>query len=421
MDHYVKLTCVFGVAFVAVVLPHDLTAQRADTVVRMAGPPRYAEVASLIEEMSIGVVDGAEEYMFGDIADIAVAKDGSVFVLDRKIHGVRVYDARGKYTRTIGRRGQGPGEIASGSGIGLLPDGRLLVWDTGNWRVNVYSPAGQAITHWALPSSGTGSMSRGLVVDSAGFVYVQKPIFTRPPNGRTRIDRVWLRLRPTDGAVVDTIEQPAWTKAPRELVATGSGGNSQSMTGVPFDPVPTWVISPHGYLITGIPDRYAFELHNAPRSVVSIRREVRPEPVSARERDSARKETETMLRRTEPGWSWGGVDVPATRPYYEGIHTGTDGRIWVARVKEVAPRVGAINTSGSVGMGPRPAPRPADAKPVVSRPALYDVFEPSGVFTGQVRIPPRVSTAVRNGDYVWGVAYDEDDVPSVKRYRIVWK
>src|SRR5688572_11404822 len=55
-------------------------AQQADTVVRVAGAPRHAGIATLVEEISIGVVDGAEEYTFGDVTDVAVGKDGSIYV-----------------------------------------------------------------------------------------------------------------------------------------------------------------------------------------------------------------------------------------------------------------------------------------------------------------------------------------------------
>ena len=40
---------------------------------------------------------------------------------------------------------------------------------------------------------------------------------------------------------------------------------------------------------------------------------------------------------------------------------------------------------------------------------------------GRVQVPPRVSTVYRRGDYVWGVAYDDDDVATVKRFRINWR
>ena len=156
--------------------------------------------------------------------------------------------------------------------------------------------------------------------------------------------------------------------------------------------------------------------------MVSVRREVNADPVSGGQRDSARKDVEEKIRRSIPDWSWGNTPIPTTRPFYEGITTGLDGRIWIARVKEVAPRIGSTNTGMGIGRG-QPATRMpnADTPPIPTRPALYDVFEPNGTYISQVRVPPRVATAVRRGDYVWGIAYDADDVASVKRYRIVWK
>jgi hypothetical protein len=69
---------------------------------------------------------------------------------------------------------------------------------------------------------------------------------------------------------------------------------------------------------------------------------------------------------------------------------------------------GALRSSGSA----------AQEKP---RPALYDLFEPDGTYLGQVQVPARVSTMVRRGDHIWGIAFDEDDVATVKRYRIAWR
>src|SRR5688572_135328 len=98
-------------------------AQRQDTIVRMAGAPRHAGVSVLREELSIGAVSGADEYTFGKVLDMAVAKDGSIYVLDGAINSIRIYDGAGKYLRTFARRGQGPGEIQSAGGMRVLPDG----------------------------------------------------------------------------------------------------------------------------------------------------------------------------------------------------------------------------------------------------------------------------------------------------------
>lgn len=191
--------------------------------------------------------------------------------------------------------------------------------------------------------------------------------------------------------------------------------------GVPFSPTRIVTISPFGYLIAGLPDRYAFEIHQPGGPVVSVRRDVKPEPVSRAERAEARREVEERMRQTDPTWSWNGPDIPDVKPLYADIQVGLDGRIWVALRPEVSPRVGS--SSGGGGVGPpssrRPAPQPASRE--APRPALYDVFEPEGRYLGQVQVPARVSSVVRRGDHIWGVAYDEDDVPRIKRYRIAWK
>jgi hypothetical protein len=181
-----------------------------------------------------------------------------------------------------------------------------------------------------------------------------------------------------------------------------------------------------GYLITGVPDRYAFEMHLGPsQQVVSVRRDVRPTPVATQERDSTRSATQERLQRTEPGWSWSGSNIPNFKPFYAALHVGDDGRIWVPVVGEAPPRAGSMSLLGNgvgragSGVPRRDAPPARDAaKP---HPALYDVYEADGTYLGQVKVPPRVATVVRRGDYVWGIEFDEDDVQRVVRFRIMWK
>ena len=65
----------------------------------------------LTEDLRIGKVEGQDEYMFGEIREIAVDDDGQIFVLDIKKTLINVYDKNGRYKKTIGRHGQGPGEL----------------------------------------------------------------------------------------------------------------------------------------------------------------------------------------------------------------------------------------------------------------------------------------------------------------------
>src|SRR5215217_4074123 len=54
--------------------------------------------------------------------------------------GVRVYDSRGLFLGQVAGPGSGPGQLNSPHGLTTDPVGRLIVTDSGNNRINVYSP-----------------------------------------------------------------------------------------------------------------------------------------------------------------------------------------------------------------------------------------------------------------------------------------
>ena len=388
--------------------------QRGDTIVRNAQAPRYPGVATLIEEMSIGVADGSEEYVLGRVSDIALGRDGSLYVFDGQVPVVRHYDASGKFVRRIGRSGSGPGEYRSVSGIATMPDGQLLVWDTGNWRVNVYAPNGDFVTQWTTPSGmsggGTAQYSRALMVDAAGNIVMRKQIIRiREPGIHPT---VWLRYR-TDGTFIDTVHAPTGPESP--LLVARAGNVSQSNP-VPFSPIRIATYNPLGYIVAGFPNRYAVELHR-PAGTTSIRRDVRPVSVSRAERSEARDDILRKMRGVDPNWSWSGPEIPDVKPSYFGLNVGLDGQLWVQLTQEGRDGPGV---SGSVGMGGgmRSPPRAPDADP--PKPSMYDIFDAEGGYLGQVQVPAGVSVMLRRGNQAWGYAIGDDDVPRIKRYRINW-
>jgi len=82
------------------------------TVVKNPKEPLYqTPILELKEELSLGGPEAQGEYAFGQIADLVVDDAGSFYVLDGRSSHVKVFDASGRYVRTIGRAGQGPGEF----------------------------------------------------------------------------------------------------------------------------------------------------------------------------------------------------------------------------------------------------------------------------------------------------------------------
>jgi len=80
-------------------------------VIKNPKEPLYGEIKfELEEDLSIGN-EKDDNYMFYKGVSIDVDSYGNIFVLDIGNYRIQKYDGRGNYLRTIGRKGQGPGEF----------------------------------------------------------------------------------------------------------------------------------------------------------------------------------------------------------------------------------------------------------------------------------------------------------------------
>ena len=79
--------------------------------------------------VAIGTMDGEEPYQLHTVSDAARAGNGQILILNTSTSEVRVFDAKGRYLRSLGRRGQGPGEFRYPTEIRVLADDSVMVWD----------------------------------------------------------------------------------------------------------------------------------------------------------------------------------------------------------------------------------------------------------------------------------------------------
>ena len=102
------------------------------TVVKNPKEPMYGvDVFSLEEELSIGEAEGREEYMFSQLIDVGVDGEENIYILDFLEAHIKVFNKSGEYLSTIGRRGQGPGEIQRPMNIYITPGNEILINDRG--------------------------------------------------------------------------------------------------------------------------------------------------------------------------------------------------------------------------------------------------------------------------------------------------
>jgi len=103
------------------------------------------------KELTIGVVEGDENYMFGKSVGFNVDGQGNIYVLDWDRKHIRKFAPDGKYLLTFGRQGQGPGEFTNPSGVRFAPDGNLYVSENWGNRLYFFDPDGRFLRQTTLP------------------------------------------------------------------------------------------------------------------------------------------------------------------------------------------------------------------------------------------------------------------------------
>ncbi|MGB7296852.1 MAG: 6-bladed beta-propeller [Candidatus Aminicenantales bacterium] len=112
-------------------------------IVKNPGEPVYdGDVLDLDEDLSIGASDGEDEYIFSRIGGMDVDDEGNIYAIDSSSAHVRVFDSRGQFLRTIGTKGQGPGEFQMPGFVQATSHGEIAVFDFPTQRLVFFSPDG---------------------------------------------------------------------------------------------------------------------------------------------------------------------------------------------------------------------------------------------------------------------------------------
>jgi DNA-binding beta-propeller fold protein YncE len=116
---------------------------------------------------STGKHDLNSEGDFSRPTNVAVDKDGNLYVSDTFNNRVEVFDADGNFIRAFGKSGDGPGYFARPKGITIDSDGHVWIADAMQDRVQVFTPEGRLLIwmggHGALP--GQFDVIAGLTFD----------------------------------------------------------------------------------------------------------------------------------------------------------------------------------------------------------------------------------------------------------------
>jgi hypothetical protein len=311
---------------------------------------------------------------------IAIEADsaGNVYVLDAQVQRVHMFNAAGQHVRSFGGAGAGPGEFKQPIGMALAPDGTLWVADAGNQRYTAFGPDGGVretqprrafhVRPWPGRFDSTGSLWD---VEEGAEGPSTSPMLVRLSRG---------------GAAPARFPLPAFRPEEWRL----DKGSVQTNALIPYTPTLVWALTPDGHVWSGISGRYRLALHAPGGDTVRVAEVPLPAvPVTSAERDTA---TAMLSWFTSQGGEINESEIPRNKPAFTAIHVDDQGYVWI-----------------------RPS-LPADHSA-----AAFDVLQPDGRYLGRISLgaPLHELMPVRvRGDRLYTVQLDENDVPSLVRYRI---
>ena len=102
--------------------------------------------------VSIGEVVGDEAYLLHRANDATMLPDGRIVIANTGTNELRVFDAAGVHLATWGGEGEGPGEFTGLSGVEPWPGDSVVAWNTSTWVISVFDAQGVFGRSFALDS-----------------------------------------------------------------------------------------------------------------------------------------------------------------------------------------------------------------------------------------------------------------------------
>ncbi|MGD8585611.1 MAG: TIGR03663 family protein [Chloroflexota bacterium] len=133
-------------------------------------------LATIGESGSPETFDSGGGLFFGP-RDVLILPDGNLLVTDTGNHRLQLFDAEGKFIRAVGGNGALPGQFFEPVGLALGSDGSIFVADTWNGRIQRLDASLQPVSEWPVDAWAGDSINNKpyLAVSDDGTVYVTDP------------------------------------------------------------------------------------------------------------------------------------------------------------------------------------------------------------------------------------------------------
>ena len=107
-------------------------------------------VVELMEDLEIKGSGEIEEQMFQSINTLDVDPAGNMYILDEQAGNIKIFDSSGNFQKTIGRKGQGPGEFGLPISLFLTRQNQIIVNDMGQRKIQFFDKEGNYLKEYSI-------------------------------------------------------------------------------------------------------------------------------------------------------------------------------------------------------------------------------------------------------------------------------
>jgi hypothetical protein len=315
----------------------------------------------LTEDFTVGEGVGDEPGVLNQPRDLKVDERGYLFVLDAGDNNIKVYDAEGAYSHTIGKSGQGPGELGRFIYFDISPEGKVFVMDGMNRRISLFEKDGTFISSFSIEG-----FHNKIAVAGGESIFLSKPVTTPEEviGAEQVLEQVVTIYRyDLEGNVQNTYGEYrgnliSYKRVSKDNVFSGSS---------PYGYQTVWDVCEGERLLQGYSEHYKVTVHAADGS---------PEFRFGRQ----------FTQINYPMYGRGKVN-PEFYPAFDRIVVfDDDNNIWLMQYGLKDPEEGRV----------------------------YDIFSPDGIYLKQIYVPDRIY-AVLNGK-LYSIIRTEDEFIVARRY-----
>lgn len=378
-------------------------------------------VITMVEELRIGAVDGAEHEQFYRILGVEVDALRRILVANYGTSSIRVFDWDGAFVREIGQRGEGPGEFR-GVSTPIVHGDTLGISDQELMRFSLFDTAGSFRTSWSMMTPErravfpVGASEGGWVVwmmSYGGFdgATRQPGEVTRDTTRMGRLGTGDLQLAPSEGtAFVDSALQGAfeWESGPVTWVPSEGFVNGCFPL---FSQNRWWAVDGAGRFYLSHGPEYRIDVFGGDGTLERrISRDFEAIPITdglvddyiGRLEEVQRNAAPSQFDRVANARRCDAVTRLPHLPPTRRIFVSDSGALWVERLDVTG---GDLANYESI---------PGSEQ----RNYYYDVFNESGHYLYTVKPPERFLPRWIGEGIVIGIQRDENDVEFIVRYRL---